>query len=231
MKTIGLIGGTTWISSLEYYRLINEKVNKLLGNSNSAKCVMYSVNFEEILELGKNGRWNNITSMMIKIAQKLEKFGADCVILCANTMHIVAGPVQQNINIPLIHIADETAKCIKQQRITKVGLLGTKLTMEENFYKDRLLNYAIDAIVPDENDRDYIQHSIVNELGKNIISKKTKERFLAIIDDLNNKGAEGLILGCTEIPFLIKQDDCKIPVFDTLKIHSDSAVEFAVKCG
>lgn len=229
MKTIGLIGGTTWISSLEYYRLINEKVNRLLGKSNSAKCVMYSVNFEEILELGKNGKWDNISSMMIKIAQKLEKFGADCVILCANTMHIVADPVQQNINIPLIHIADETAKCIIQQRINKVGLLGTKFTMEENFYKDRLLNYAIDAIVPDVNDRDYIQQAIVNELGKNIISKKTKERFLAIIDDLSNKGAEGLILGCTEIPFLIKQDDCKIPVFDTLQIHSDSAVEFAVK--
>ena len=230
MKTIGLIGGMSWESSLEYYRIINELVKEKLGGLHSAKSLMYSLDFDEIEKLQHQGKWDKLTSLMIKAAQDLEKGGADFVLICTNTMHKMADDVQDNINIPLLHLVDTTADKIKQNRLKKVGLLGTNFTMEEDFYKGRLMNkYGLDVIIPNENDRQIIHQVIYQELCLGNIKKSSKDRYIEIINKLIESGAEAVILGCTEIPLLIRQEDVKVPLYDTTAIHAEAAVEYSLK--
>lgn len=228
MKTIGLIGGTTWLSTVEYYRIINQKVNEKLGDTNSARIVMYSVNFAEVNVYARTKNWKELASYLITISHKLQESGAECLLICANTPHIVADDIRKELKIPLIHIAEETAREISRRGIKTAGLLGTKFTMEENFYKEKLIQRRIDPSIPEQDDREFIHKSIFDELGKNIFKQETKQRYLNIIGSLVGKGAEGIILGCTEIPLLIRQEDCSVPVFDTTLIHASSAVEFAL---
>jgi len=229
MKTIGLIGGLSWLSSIEYYRMLNEMVNERLGGVHAGKIIMYSVNFGEIKTLTEEDRWDEIAKMIGVIAQKLEQAGADCILIGANTMHKIAGEIQQTINIPVIHIAEVTAIQIKKQQLKKVALLGTKYTMQLDFYKNKLAAQGITTIIPGEQEIEFINTAIYTEMGKGIFLPATKEKFLDIISKLIRQGAEGIILGCTEIPLLIKQEDCPLPVFDTTKIHSTAAVEFALE--
>lgn len=230
MKKIGLIGGMSWESSLEYYRIINETVKKELGGLHSAECVMYSVDFDEIEKLQHQGKWEKLTKIMINCAQRLEKAGANLVIICTNTMHKMAEDVENNINIPLLHIADATAEKIKELGFKKVGLLGTKFTMEEDFYKGRLIEkHGIEVIIPNSKEMQIVHDIIYNELCLGEIKENSKERYKKIIKNLTKKGAEGVILGCTEIPLLIKQEDVEVPLFDTTRIHAEFAVDYAIK--
>jgi aspartate racemase len=229
MKTIGLIGGMSWESSLEYYRIINETVREKLGGLHSAKIVMYSVDFEEIETLQHQGNWDEATKLMIDAAQRLEKAGADFAIICTNTMHRMADDVQIAIDIPLLHIADVTARKIKEQGLQRVGLLGTKFTMEQDFYKGRLKNHGIDVIIPDEAQRQTVHDIIYNELCLGMIKQSSKDKFREVIENLASRGARGIILGCTEIPLIVKQKDYDIPLFDTTMIHAVAAVEYAIK--
>ena len=229
MKTIGLIGGTTWVSTQEYYRIINQTVKKKLGKSHSAQCILYSVDFEKSV-VQNTEKWDEITKIFADIAKKLEKSGADFIIICANTMHKVVNDMEKKINIPIIHIADVTAEKIVKKRLKIVGLLGTKFTMEEEFYKKRLKEkHKIKTITPGKKDRQIIHKIIMDELTHEVIKKSSKQRYKKIIDKLVSKGAEGIILGCTEIPLLIKQEDVDIPVFDTTEIHAKAAVDYALK--
>jgi len=229
MKTIGLIGGMSWESSSVYYNIINETVKERLGGLNSAKCILYSVDFEEIASLQHKGAWEELTKLMINFAQQLERAGANFIVICTNTMHKMAEEVQGSINIPLLHIADATAERIKEQGLRKPGLLGTKFTMEEDFYKQRLKEkYNLDVMIPSDTDREIIDSVIYNELCLGIIKKSSKEKFKEIIRKLVSVGADGLILGCTEIPLLISQEDVEVPLFDTTTIHSKAAVAFAL---
>ena len=229
MKTIGLIGGMSWESSLEYYRIINEQVKEKLGGLHSAKSLMYSVDFYEIEKLQHQGNWSEATKLMIDAAQRLEKGGADFVVICSNTMHKMADDVQKSINIPLLHIADATAEKIRAKGIKKIGLLGTKFTMEEEFYKGRLIEkYGLEVLIPNEEDRKIVHDVIYNELCLGKINQPSKDQFIRIIDGLVGKGAEAVILGCTEIPLLVKQADVKVLLFDTTRIHAESAVEYSL---
>lgn len=229
MKTLGLIGGTTWVSTIDYYKTINSLVNEKLGGDNTAKLLLYSLNFAELRKLSESDNFEQIARNLIIIARKLENAGAECLLLCANTLHLVAKEVQQEINIPILHIAEATAKEISKQKIEKVALLGTKVTMEKPFYKNILSMHGIKTIVPDAINREFINYSIYNELGKDIFKNETKVKYLDIIKQLQLEGAEGVVLGCTEIPMLIKKEDCDIPTFDTLLIHAKYAVEFALR--
>jgi aspartate racemase len=228
MKMLGLIGGLSWFSTTVYYKTINQLINERLGGSHSARLLLYSLDFDDFDTLQKKGDWQQIEVMISDIAMRLENAGADCIVMCTNTPHLVADKVSQKIKIPLIHIAEETAKEIAAQEMTKAGLLGTKFTMENSFFKDRLLKYGIEPLIPDEADRDFIHASIFNELTKGIFKDETKQRFLAIIDKLHNAGAQGVILGCTEIALLITQADCDVTIYDTTAIHSKAAVDFAL---
>ncbi len=227
-KTIGFIGGLTWHSTLDYYRLLNQLTNDKLGGSSSAKILLYSVNFEEIKTLTYADNWEGIATIMIGIAHTLEKAGADCILLGANTMHHIADRVRGSITIPLIHIAEVTATTVALKKIQKVALLGTKYTMQLPFYTNTLAAQGIATIIPEQSDIDFINDTIYNEMGKGVFLPATKEKYLDIIEKLAAKGAEGVILGCTELPILIKQTDCAIPVFDTALIHATAAVEFAL---
>lgn len=230
MKTIGLIGGMSWESTLEYYRIINETVKLKLGGSHSAKCLMYSVDFEEIELLQHENKWEELEVIMVNVAEKLKRGGADFVVICTNTMHKLARAIENRIGIKVLHIAEVTGEKIVQDRMKKVGLLGTKFTMEQDFYKKILKeNFDIDIVIPDENEREIVHKVIYNELCKGVIDEVSKMEYIKIINNLALNGAEGIILGCTEIPLLIKQEDVNIPIFDTLKIHAVSAVEFALK--
>ena len=229
MKLIGLIGGISWESSLHYYKIINEKVKEELGGLHSARCVLYSVDFDNIAKLQNEGNWQELNEIMISIAKKLENIGAELIVICANTMHKMADLIEEQISIPLIHIVDATAKEIKKKGIKKVGLLGTKYTMEQDFYVKRLKEkYGIKVIIPKENDRDIIHDVIFNELCLGIVKENSKQQYIKIIKDLERSGAEGVILGCTEIPLLITKEDVSIPVFDTTRIHAEYAVNFAL---
>ncbi len=228
MKTIGLIGGMSWESTLEYYRIINETVKEKLNKLHSAKIIMYSVDFEEIELLQHKGKWDELTSLMIEIAQRLEKAGADFIVICTNTMHKVAEDVEKSVEIPLLHIVDVTAEKIKAKGINKVGLLGTRFTMEDNFYRDRLRKHGIEAIIPSEKEREIVHSVIYNELCLGVIKESSREKFKEIIKNLAKRGAEGVILGCTEIPLLIKQGDLDLPLFDTTEIHAKASVDFAL---
>jgi len=230
MKTIGLIGGMSWESSSEYYRIINETIKEKLGGLHSAKCILYSVDFEDIANLQHQGKWEELTKLMIDFAQKLERAGADLIVICTNTMHKMAEEIQNNINIPLLHIADVTAEKIIAKGLSKLGLLGTEFTIEEDFYKKRLKErYNLDVIIPSDIDRKIIDNIIYNELCLGVRKESSKEKFKEVIKKLISDGADGLILGCTEIPLLISQKDVEAPLFDTTTIHSKAAVEFALK--
>ena len=228
MKTIGLIGGMSWESSAVYYKLINKKVNEILGGYHSAKCVMVSVDFAEIEKLQKIEDWENQNKIMIESAQQLEKAGADLVILCTNTMHICSDEIIKNTAIPFLHIAKATGEKIKENNLKKIALLGTKFTMEKDFYKDILADYGIEIIIPDKKSKDIVHNIIYKELVHGNINNNSKEAYQKIINNLQHRGAEGVILGCTEIPLLIKPNDVDIPIFDTTKIHAESAVNMAL---
>lgn len=229
MRTIGIIGGLSWPSTIDYYRVINEQVNQRLGGAEAAKIILYSLNFGEIKALTFRDDWAAITTLVCDVARKLEQAGADCVLIGANTMHRIADAIQQSINVPIIHIAKVTAAAVKEQKIKKVALIGTKFTMELDFYPDALRAHGIETIIPGDADRDYIHATIYNELGKGIFNDEMREQYKKIINELQQQGAEGVILGCTEIPLLIKQTDSPIPVFDTGLIHSIAAVNFAIE--
>ncbi len=230
MKTIGLIGGMSWESSLLYYQTINLRVKEKLGGHHSAKSLMYSVDFQEIKTLQHHGKWDEATKIMIDSAQKLEAGGADLIVICTNTMHKMAKEVEESVSIPLLHIADSTANEIVKDGITKVALLGTAFTMEQDFYKGRLIErFGLDVIVPNETERKIIHDIIYQELCLGIINEESKKSYLKIINCLSQQGAEAIILGCTEITLLISQDNCSIPVYDTTRIHAECAVDFALR--
>ncbi|NUM80709.1 aspartate/glutamate racemase family protein [bacterium] len=228
MKTIGLIGGTSWVSTIEYYKIINQLTNERLGNLHSAKILLYSIDFDEFKMLADQNEWQEIAGIFIHAAQRLESAGADCIALCSNTTHIIADDVQESISIPLIHIVDATATAIAEKKITKTGLLGTKFTMEQPFFTERLRSLGIEPVIPNESERTFIHESIFGELTKNIFHEETKQRYLEIIARLLQQGAKGMIFGCTEIPLLIKPNECPVPVFDTTVIHAKAAVDFAL---
>ncbi|MBE3554383.1 MAG: aspartate/glutamate racemase family protein [Thermicanus sp.] len=229
MKTIGLLGGMSWESTVEYYRILNQKVKEKLGGFHSAELILYSVDFEEIERLQHEGDWESLTKLMVEAAKRVEKGGAEFLLLCTNTMHKMADEIEKAIQIPFLHIADATAGRIINAGLKKVGLLGTRFTMEEDFYKGRLIKkHGLEVIVPYEEEREMIHHVIYHELCLGEICDSSKEAYLATIKRLVEKGAEGIILGCTEIGLLIKQEDVSVPIFDTTLIHAEAAVEYAL---
>ena len=230
MKTIGLIGGMSWESSLEYYRLINEGIKARLSGLHSAQCLMYSVDFAEIEVLQHEGRWTEAAHLLSEASQNLERGGADFIVLCTNTMHNVADEMQASVKIPLLHIADATAQRVKEAGIQKIGLLGTRFTMEEAFYKGRLSQkYGLTVMVPAAPDREIVHRVIYDELVLGVIEPRSKAQYLGIIAQLVEQGAEGVILGCTEIGLLVQQADSPVPLFDTTRIHAKAAVEYALQ--
>jgi len=229
MKTIGLIGGLSWESTREYYRIINQAVAQKTGAHHSAKIILNSLDFGEVEQCMTRNDFDLLTTLLIAAARSVEKAGANFILICANTMHVLADAVQAGINIPLIHIADATLDEIKQRNFTKVGLLGTQFTMEQDFYKERIIRQGISVLVPELPDRQFIQQIIFNELFSNIINPESKARFIRIITMLQNQEAQGIILGCTEIPLLIKQSDTAITLFDTTEIHALKAVKLALE--
>ena len=229
MKTIGLIGGMSWESSVDYYRIINEETRNILGGSHSSKCLMYSFDFHEIEELQNKNSWEELTKEMVLQADNLKKAGADFIVICTNTMHIMAPDIEKRTGLKVLHIADVTGEEIKRKSIGKVALLGTKFTMEGSFYKKVLKDkHNIDVVIPNDEDREVIHNIIYNELVRGIIKDDSRQKYIKIIDKLIDKGAEGVVLGCTEIPLLIKQKDVSIPIFNTTEIHSKAAVRYAI---
>ncbi len=229
MKTIGLLGGMSWESSLEYYRIINQLVKERLGGLHSAKCLLYSVDFQEIESLQHRGLWDEAGRLLGEAARGLQKGGADFLLICTNTMHKVAPVVQQHISMPLLHIADPTAKSVLSRGIRKIGLLGTRFTMQEDFYKGKLVHdHGLEVLTPIDADMDMIHQVIFDELVLGLIKDASKEKYIAVIKRLEAAGAEGVILGCTEIGLLVKDQDSPIPLFDTTFIHAEAAVEYAL---
>jgi len=219
----------SWESSLEYYRILNEQIKQKLGGLHSAQCLMYSVDFGPIAELQHDNDWEELSRIMVETGQRLEKGGADFIIICTNTMHKMAKEVGAGISIPLIHIADATAEEIKRQGLNTVALLGTRFTMEQDFYKGRLAEkHGLKVLTPDDTDMDTIHRIIYKELCLGTILKDSKTEYLRIIEKLIDQGAEGIILGCTEIPLLVKQKDVSVPILDTTQLHAEAAVEFAI---
>ncbi len=229
MKTIGLMGGMSWESSIEYYRIINQVVREKLGGLHSAKSVLVSLDFAEVESFQAAGNWQGAADLMGEAARKLERGGADFVVICTNTMHLVAGEVEKGIQIPLLHIADATAHEVRSRGAEQVGLLGTRFTMEKEFYRGKLVDdHELSVLIPDAGDREIVHRVIYEELVQGIISGESRDEFLAIIERLAARGAEGVILGCTEIGLLVKQQDLALPVFDTAEIHARVAVEAAL---
>lgn len=229
MKTIGLIGGTSWESTVTYYQLLNRLVNKELGGSHSAQCILYSVDFEDIETNIHADQWGKIADILVEAATALQKAGADFIVICTNTLHKLVPEIESRVNIPILHIAEATADSIEQAGIHKVGLLGTAPTMTQDFYKSRLANRGMVVLTPKAEDIDTVDKIIFDELCHGIVKDESKQEYLRIIKDMENKGAEGIILGCTEIDLLVKQDDIAIPVFDTTQIHASAAVQIALK--
>jgi aspartate racemase len=228
MKTLGLIGGFSWVSTIDYYREINKGINEKLGDNNSARCIIHSLNYQDIIDNNSKGNLEGTYQLMLDASIKLKNAGADGIMLCANTMHLFADRLEEAVKLPYIHIVKATAREISRKDLKKIGLLGTKFTMEMDFYKNILVEHGIETIVPELADRNFIHETIFAELGKNILSQETKARYLEINNKLLGNGAQGVILGCTEIPLIIQQSDCSAPVFDTTVIHSKAAVEFAL---
>jgi len=227
MKTIGLIGGTSWVSTIDYYKLINQLTNEKLGGVHAAKLILYSLNFGEIKALLDEDNWERIAEIYIGVAMVLKEAGADCIALAANTPHLIAGKLQQAVDLPLIHIAQATAKAISETGIKKVALLGTRFTMDNTFYSDILSQHGIETIVPDKEDRTFINNSIFTEMAKGVFTAEMKAAYLALINRLISKGAEGIVLACTEIPILLKDTTIPVKTFDTTFIHAQAIVGFA----
>jgi aspartate racemase len=228
MRTIGLIGGMSWESSLEYYRLINEEVRHRLGGFHSAQCLMYSVDFDEVERLQTSGAWDKATVLMVDAAKRLERGGADCIVIGTNTMHLMAAAVAAAVPLPLLHIADSTAQAICAQGIRRVALLGTRFTMTQPFYRERLEAHGLQVMIPEKAERETIHHAIYDELVKGIIRDESRTAYGEIIERMASEGAEGVILGCTEIGLLIKPHDVSLPSFDTTALHAKAAVDFAL---
>jgi aspartate racemase len=229
MKTIGLIGGMSWESSIEYYRIINQEVRKALGGVHSAKSVMVSLDFGEIEELQMKGDWEEATRVMVQSAREVEKGGADFLLICTNTMHVMADDVQAGVDIPLLHIADATARAVKEQGLKSVGLLGTRFTMEKEFYRGRLEKaHKLKVFVPDQSGRELVHNVIYDELVQGMIKDDSRQRYKEVIQNLVKDGAEGIVLGCTEIGLLVKKEDVSVPIFDTMEIHALAAVDAAL---
>ena len=229
MKTIGLIGGMSWESTVTYYKIINETVKEKLGGLHSAKCILYSVDFQEIEECQANGNWEKSGEILGEAANNLEKAGADFIVICTNTMHKVINQIKEKISIPILHIAEMTAEKILEKGLKNIALLGTKYTMEQDFYKSKLIEKEINVIIPDKNDIEIINKVIYDELCLGTINSNSKKKFLEIVDKLRSKGAEGIILGCTEIGLLIKNEDTDVPLFDTAVIHAEEAAIYSIK--
>ncbi|WP_338653694.1 aspartate/glutamate racemase family protein [Lysinibacillus sp. Y5S-8] len=229
MKTIGLIGGMSWESSAAYYRLMNEQVKQRLGGLHSAKCILYSVDFQQIEHFQAKGEWDKAGNVLAQAAQSLERAGADFVIICTNTMHKVIDVIEAAITIPILHIADATARQIKEAGLQKIALLGTKYTMEQAFYKARVEGFGIEVIVPDSRERMEVNRIIYEELCLGIIKQDAKSYYIQVVEELVQAGAQGVILGCTEIGLLIQQEDISVPVFDTAAIHAQTAVSMAIQ--
>ncbi len=228
MKTIGLLGGMSWESTMSYYKSINEGVKATLGGLNSAKICMYSVNFDEIEKLQHQGRWAETADILAEAALSVEKGGADFILICTNTMHKVMPEIEQKITVPILHIADTTAQKLLEQGVKKVGLLGTAFTMEQDFYKGRLTDkFGIDVMVPDENERKQVHDIIYQELCRGEIKEESRAIYSQVIEKLSQQGAEAVILGCTEIALLIQQQHTDVPLFDTIAIHAEAAVRLA----
>ncbi|MFP8783207.1 aspartate/glutamate racemase family protein [Planococcus plakortidis] len=231
MKTIGLIGGMSWESSAEYYRLLNEQVKQRLGGLHSAECLMYSVDFEEIERFQSKGKWDEAGERLADVARSLEKGGAELIVLCTNTMHKVVSSIEEAVSVPVLHIADATAKEIRANHLSTVGLLGTKYTMEQDFYKERIAESGIDVLIPEAAERDMINEIIFDELCLGKINESSKVKYKQAIQNLIDRGAQGIILGCTEIGLLIHDEDAAVPLFDTAKLHAKAAVMEALDNG
>ena len=229
LKTIGLIGGMSWESTVTYYKIINEVIKEKLGGLHSAKCILYSVDFQEIEECQANGNWEKSGEILGEAAYNLEKVGADFIVICTNTMHKVVNQIKEKISIPILHIAEMTAEKILEKGLKNIALLGTKYTMEQDFYKSKLIEKGINVIIPDKNDIEIINEVIYDELCLGTINSNSKKKFLEIVDKLRSKGAEGIILGCTEIGLLIKNEDTDVPLFDTAIIHAEQAAMYSIK--
>ena len=229
MKTIGLLGGMSWESTASYYKVLNEGVKSRLGGLNSAKVVLFSVNFDEIEKLQHQGKWDETAVLLSDAAESVEKAGADFLMICTNTMHKVVPEIESRISIPVLHIADATANVLQADGIEKVGLLGTRFTMEKDFYKGRLTNnFGMDVVVPSSEDQDTVHTIIYDELCKGVIKESSKKQYLTIIDKLYAEGAQAVILGCTEIALLVNQQDTQVPLYDTTEIHAKQGVEYAL---
>ena len=229
MKTIGLIGGMSWESTVTYYEIINDAVKQALGGLHSAKIVLYSVDFAEIEAYQASGDWDTSAQILAQAAQKLERAGADFILICTNTMHKVAPHVQANINIPLLHIADATARQLVAGDIKKVALLGTKYTMTQDFYVNRIQAHGIEVLVPQGEEIELVNHVIYDELCRGETKDASRGQFIHIIERLQRRGAQAVILGCTEIGLLVKQQDSPLPVFDTAQIHARAAAQAAIQ--
>lgn len=226
MRTIGLVGGLSYESTLFYYKYINERVNQQLGKTNSAKLILNSLNNEEVLSLVNANRMKDVTEILVNAAIVVERAGADCLLICCNSVHQVAEEVQRRIHIPLLHISDAVADKVSETGVKCVGLIGTNFTMSETFYKHKLEARGIDVMLPDQHDRNYIHQVIFNELVFGLFTIEAKRKFQSIILKLISEGAQGVILGCTEIPLLINQKDVNVPVFDTTSLHADRGIDF-----
>ena len=217
------------MSTVDYYRLINQFTNEALGDLNFATCLIHSFNYADIKRNNDRGDWDKTLNMIAKASENMKRSGAEAIVLCANTMHLIAGPLEERIGLPVIHIATATARAIKSKQIRKVGLLGTRFTMEHDFFTDKLKEEGIEAIIPPDAERGYVHETIFEEFGRGLFLPETKARYQAIMSDLQNRGAEGIILGCTEIPMLLNQTDFPAPLFDTTYIHARAAVDFALQ--
>lgn len=223
-----MVGGTGWISSAEYYRIINEETNRRLGSLEFARCILFSVNYGDIDAFNRQNNREGVYMLLLDASLKLVGSGADCIVLCANTLHQFVERLEKEVHVPVIHIAEATVRELKRNDIKEIGLLGTKQTMEMDFYKARLNANNINVLIPELSDRDFIQDTISNELIKGVFSDKSRLRFVEICNDLNKRGAEGIVMGCTEIPLLLRQEDVSVPLFNTLTIHAMAAVDFAL---
>ncbi|WP_207420619.1 aspartate/glutamate racemase family protein [Desertivirga brevis] len=230
MRKIGLIAGMSWESSAIYYKHINKMVGASLGGVHSAEIIMYSVDYDPYISLGAKGNWEEVGRRVTEIARKLERAGAECILVCCNTVHMIADVVETSVNVPFLHIVDPCGEAILEKGLQKVGLIGTNATMEREFFKGRLLEkFCIETVVPSVEDRAYIDQAIKKEFCRGHFYPETKKRFLTIIEKLEAAGAEGVILGCTEIPILLSENDFSIPGFDTTFLHSKAAVSFALE--
>jgi aspartate racemase len=229
MKTIGLLGGMSWYSSLEYYRIINATIQTRLGGVHSARCLLYSVDFAEIDALERQNRWQDTAPIVLAAAQNLERAGADFVVICSNTTHRLADHVQAHLRIPILHIAEATARAIQAAGFQRVGLLGTRFTMEEDFIRGKLIrDYGLDVIIPTASDRQIVNRVIYDEFGAGVFREESRSQYVEIMARLVEDGAEGIILGCTEIGLLVRPDDCQAPLFDTTQLHAVAAVDYAL---